>query len=243
MREFSKVSPTIWKSQKFKRLPDLESRHVYLYLLSCPHGNSSGCFDLHPMYAAADLDMLPEVYAKAIGSICEVGLIEFDKAFNTVRIVNWEAFNEPTNPKHAHGLLVQLRVASSEVLRGKAFHAFLQVFRRKKYDTDASLRKAIDSYLKAYPEPIATETRDQDQTKTKTETRPDQTRPETRETSSRSATRPLATLPGGGLSPAARDVDPETLYEALGGTLPAPKAQSPPSAQHLLETSLMRRTA
>lgn len=199
MRDFNKVSPTVWRSQKFRKLPTMEARHVYLYLLTSPHSNSSGCYDLHPMYAAADLGMTEEGFAKALGSLSQAGLVRFDEAENTVWMENWDEFNVPTNPKHALGLLTQLNQASSETLKALAFHAFLPRLRAKGFDKDASLKKAIESLLKAFPEPICTRP-DQTEMETERETRPDQTKTETRE-SSRPALRVALAEGQGDLAP------------------------------------------
>ena len=164
MRDFSKVSPSIWRSKKFRATKDPMCKMVYLYLLTCPHGNSAGCFDIDPLYASADLETTPEAFREAINRLCEVGLIEWDGDENTVWIVQWEEFNKPTNPKHAAGLLSQLEQASSEKLKSKCFHAFMPIFKASQFDRDAVLRKAIDSFLGLYPKPIIT----------KTERRPDQ---------------------------------------------------------------------
>lgn len=229
MRDFSKVAPTVWRSRKFRSLPDMESRHVYLYLLTCPHGNSAGCFDLHPMYACADLGMTEKGYLEAIDSLTKADLIAFDWDENTVLIVQWEAFNEPTNPKHAIGLLGQLEQASSHDLKSRAFAAFMAVFKAKSFDRDAALRKAIETHGKAYAKAIATETRDLDldldldRDGDQTETRPDQT--ETRE-DLREPLRADAALTGVGLA-------------ANGQGQPV----FAPSAAHLLNTPLMKRSA
>ncbi len=225
MREFNKVSTTLWRSRKFRSLPDDAARLAYIYLLTCPHGNSAGCFDIHPMYACADLGWLPEAYGKAIDSLSKAGLIEFDEADNTVLIVNWDEFNEPTNPKHAIGLIAQLQQASSDALKLKAFQAFSARFRAKGFDRDASLRKAMDIFLIPYRKPIATEIETEMEIETERETRPDLEKTETRE-NPRAALRTVAA-------------------EGRDGLAAEAKERSPPSssADRLLNTRLMRGTA
>lgn len=212
MRDFNKVSTTLWRSRKFRALPDDDARMAYMYLLTCPHGNSAGCFDIHPLYACADLGWAMEAYRKALDSLIKGGLIEFDEAENTVLILNWDEFNEPTNPKHAIGLLNQLEQASSVALKTKAFHAFLARFKAKTFDTDAALRKAIAIFLKAYPEPIATETKTE--IETERETRPDLDKTETRE-NPRAALRSVAAEGRDGLAPKARDRPPPDVVNPL----------------------------
>ncbi len=214
MREFSKVSPTVWRSKKFRSLPDMEARHVYLYLLTCPHANSAGCFDIHPLYAAADTGLSEERFRYCIDTISKAGLIEWDEAENTVLIGNWVEFNGPQNPKHALGILSQLVQVSSETLRTKAYQDLRDEIYRKKFDREASIRKAMDTLFGQYQDGIATRQR---QDVDKTETRQDETRLETREESSRTPLRAVAPQDGDGLAASA--------------------------AERLLNTSLMRRTA
>ena len=46
MREFSKVSPAVWQSERFHSLPSDDGRYVHLYLLTNDHQNSAGCYRL-----------------------------------------------------------------------------------------------------------------------------------------------------------------------------------------------------
>lgn len=172
MRDFSKVSPSVWRSKKFRKLADDTAKLVYLYLLTCPHGNSAGCFDLDPAYACTDLGVDEKAYRKAINSLCKVGLIEFDEEENTVFLINWTTFNEPTNPKHAIGLLAKLDGASSTRLKMRALEDAWRSIEGKGFDNSDSLRKAKDTLSKAYQEALAPDqTRpDLDQKETETET-------------------------------------------------------------------------
>lgn len=216
MREFSKVSPSVWRSKKFRSLGSMEARFVYLYLLTCPHGNSAGCFDIHPMYACADMGISDEQFGDCIDTLCKAGLIEWDDAENTVLITNWVEFNAPANPKHALGILTQLLQASSEALRLKAFQELNAEIIVRKFDREASVRKAIETFCEPYRNGIPTET--ETERETERETRPDQTKTETRE-KSRTPLRAVAALSGDGLA--------------------ASEGQEHP----LLNTTLMRRQA
>lgn len=162
MRDFSKVSPSVWRSKKFRKLAEDVSKLVYLYLLTCPHGNSAGCFDLDPAYACTDLGIDEKAYRKAINSLCKVSLIEFDDDENTVFLVNWATFNEPTNPKHAMGLLAKLDSASSPRLKQRALEDAWAAIEAKGFSDSEALRKAYNTLSKAYTEALA----------------PDQTRPD-----------------------------------------------------------------
>lgn len=168
MRDFSKISPSVWKSKKFRALPDDSARLVYLYLLTCPHGNSAGCFDLDPTYACTDLRISDKAYTKAIEAMCAVSLISYDHTENSIYLSNWATFNAPTNAKHAMGLISQLDRASSVRLKALALEDFKAVIHAKGFDSMEPLRKAIDSLTIAYNKGIATRP-DQTEIETKTE--------------------------------------------------------------------------
>ena len=85
MRDFAKISCSIWHSRKFRSLPNDDCRLVYLYLHTNPHVNSLGCYVLPFGYAIADLgwnDMEtdPIRYRDCIEALCDYGLIGFDPA-------------------------------------------------------------------------------------------------------------------------------------------------------------------
>lgn len=182
MRDFVKVSQTVWKSKKFRALPNDDGRYLYLYILTCPHSNSPGCFDLPMSYASGDLRWENDRIKAALDSLCEAALIRFDSEENTVLIENWFEFNSPANPKHAVGMLSQLKQASSDELRlacGKAVEAEIK---RKKFDREAFVRGALAAFFEPFGNGIATETRrDGEGDQTQTETRPRLDETETRE--------------------------------------------------------------
>lgn len=173
MRDFSKVAPSIWRSRKFWLLPDDSARFVYLYLLTNPHANSAGCYSLPALYACADLQWSHEAYLKAIDSLTVVDLIEFDDAENTVRVVNWMTFNEPTNPKHALGILIQLSQAPSLTLKLNAFKDFKVVVEARRFTDDKALRKAMDIFRETIERVSPPRSRPEIEMEKEIETRPD----------------------------------------------------------------------
>jgi hypothetical protein len=180
-REFSKVYRNVWKSRKFRRLTNDDARLCYLYLLTNPHANSAGCYDMPEGYATADLEWSSERYHKAQLSLIEVGLIAFDEADETVLITNWVKFNEPTNGRHAAGMLAQLDEVSSLKLKLQRFQEFAEVIKAKRHDQDklsghlvkahfARFAEAQSSLVAPRPRPeTKTETESQTETETKTE--------------------------------------------------------------------------
>lgn len=157
-REFSKVNKRVWSSRKFRDLPDLYARHCYLYVLTCAHGNSAGCFDLPEGYATEDLKWSPDEYRKAFDSLCQAGLIEADRDEATVLITNWCELNEPTNARHAIGMFAQLDQASSRHLKTKRFHEIAAIATAKGYHSDPKAGDGVKAWLDKYPKPIEAET-------------------------------------------------------------------------------------
>jgi hypothetical protein len=199
MRDFTKVSNSIWNSAKFNSLNDDQTKLAYLYILTCPHSNSSGCFTLKQGYAAADLGWNFEAIGKAIESLSEAGLIQFDQSSETVRIVNWVSFNPPTNAKHALGILSHLKTAQSKELKLQSLQEFSDCIEVKGFNNDKGLVNAVNTLFKAYGEGIATKT----ETKTETESRPDQDRERDRDAQSEDclAADSAAALPDGAVRP------------------------------------------
>ena len=110
MREFAKISCSIWSSEKFTSLPDDNARLLYLYLHTCPHVNSLGCYVLRPGYALSDLGWDADTegairYRNGIEALSKASLIGFDKRHNLVRIVDFLKHSPFANPKHAKGAL------------------------------------------------------------------------------------------------------------------------------------------
>ena len=82
-REFSKVSPAVWRSKRFLGLSD-RGKIGYLYMLSNAHVTSAGVYELPPGYACSDLQWTPEEYSGVL-SEC-VSACNFDPVFGVIGI-------------------------------------------------------------------------------------------------------------------------------------------------------------
>lgn len=154
MRDFSKVSLSVWRSRKFRSLRrDDQAKLAYFYLLTTPHGNAAGCFDLDPVYACADLEWTDDIFAKAIDRLAKASLVSIDRLENSILISNWCRFNPPTNPKHAMGILDELKKASSVLLKRQRLQEYTEVFAEKGYGNDKALKGRISDIQKACSAP------------------------------------------------------------------------------------------
>lgn len=152
MRDYGKISTTIWNSQKFCSLPTDDTRLLYFYLHTCPHVNSVGCFVLRSGYAAEDLQWETERYQEALDSLSKANLVRVDRAERLVKIVNFLAFDPFTNAKHAKGAIkIALSLPDCQI----KLLLLQEIAGSRHVNDDPDLTAAIDSLSIAYrnPEP------------------------------------------------------------------------------------------
>ena len=101
MREYSKISVSLWHSEKFVKLSD-QGKLLYLYLHSCPHINSTGCFYLPKGYLMADLGWEDRAMDRAIEEL-SIELIQWNFDKNIVLIKRFLEHSPITNKKHGMG--------------------------------------------------------------------------------------------------------------------------------------------
>lgn len=121
MRDYSKISPVIWASKRFRNLPSDDARFLHLYLLSNTHQNSIGCYRLPPAYGWVDLDWPEEKYLSALAALIEASFIDFDADTSEVLIHRWLRHNPVTNVNHAKGALGHAERVESERLKDAVF--------------------------------------------------------------------------------------------------------------------------
>lgn len=126
MRDFSKVSPLLWRDKRFRGLASPDAQIVMLYFLTCEHQNSAGCYRLPDGYAASDLDWDVERYRAARSSVVDAGLILFDPVYNELFVTGWFEFNPAMNQKHAQGVERRIYAIESDVIREAAEDDFLK---------------------------------------------------------------------------------------------------------------------
>lgn len=104
MREYGKISTSLWMSKKFRSLKtDDRARLLYVYLHTCQQANSIGCFVLPKGYAKSDLHWPDSAMDRAIEALIHAGLVEWNHQEEVVRIVGFLGHSPCTNHKHAAG--------------------------------------------------------------------------------------------------------------------------------------------
>jgi hypothetical protein len=134
MRDFTKVSPAVWKSQKFAGLPDSNCRLFYLYCLTSAHQTNAGISKIPIPYAAHDLQQSLEVVEKSLEACIEAGLLEHDPDTDEIMVANWFTFNIPMNIRHRLGVAKTIERVESVKLQSLANDALKDVY----FDPDAN---------------------------------------------------------------------------------------------------------
>lgn len=78
MRDYGVVRTRFWDWAKRKKLT-IEAREMALYLLTCPHNNSLGCFRLPMAYLCDDLGTAPKPATKTMEELQRVGFVHVDE--------------------------------------------------------------------------------------------------------------------------------------------------------------------
>lgn len=84
---YGAVDRRVWNDERFRSW-DRDVRMVWLYLLSCPHGNRLGCFVLPSYYVADDVQLEPDEAQEALAALEEAGRIVWDRELRVVCIRN-----------------------------------------------------------------------------------------------------------------------------------------------------------
>ncbi len=124
-REFNKIAPALWRSKRFSLLSSI-GKVVHLYLMTCEHQNSAGCFRLPDAYAVSDLGCSLEEYLVARDELIAAELVSFDRETNEVFVHRWFKHNPATNDKHAIGAERLISEIESDDLRETAEAEFTE---------------------------------------------------------------------------------------------------------------------
>ena len=108
MRLYGRIETNFWQNEKIRCLTE-GGRMLYLYLLTCPHGNSAGCFVLHDGYIQADLSWSSERVTKHVTELVRGGFIERDEGTSLTRIIGWWGHNTLENQNVAKGTIKIMR--------------------------------------------------------------------------------------------------------------------------------------
>lgn len=102
MSRYVKFFPKLWNDRSIRALPE-DSRFLYIYLSSCPHGNMAGFYHLPLGYAAVDLQWPLDRIENALADCESAKLVKYDHLESVVLIQNFLEYNMLDNPNQAKG--------------------------------------------------------------------------------------------------------------------------------------------
>lgn len=117
MRDFTKVSPLIWRDKRFHCLASTDARLLYFYFLTGEHQNACGCFRIPDGYAASDLRWDAERYVQARDEVVAGGLAQFDPETSEIYVSGWYETNPICNDSHFKGALKSVCNIESDMIR------------------------------------------------------------------------------------------------------------------------------
>lgn len=97
---YQKVFTQIWHDEKFCMLSE-DAKTLFIYMLTCPHGNAIGVFVLPDQYAVADLKWDLKRYAKPFRELIAEGMILHDPVSRLICIKNHLKHNPLENENQA----------------------------------------------------------------------------------------------------------------------------------------------
>lgn len=107
---YQRIESSIWFDEKFVQLSEGEQR-MWLYILTCPHGNLIGLFPLPIGYMGSDLKLSDQEAKRRLKVLTDKELCSYDEQTNLIFIHNFLEYNPITNPKQiqsARKILAQL---------------------------------------------------------------------------------------------------------------------------------------
>ena len=116
-RVFSMVSPKLWLSRRFRGLITDSAKLFYLYVLTCQHQTSAGCFKLPDAYVMADLGWSAEKLSNARAPVVEAGLLLHDPETDEYFVPRWFRHNPGKNPNHRKGIVRLISELESDLIR------------------------------------------------------------------------------------------------------------------------------
>lgn len=144
-RIYNSLLPKLWRDKRFVSMSD-EARLLRLWYMTNPEVDSSGCYYMPDLMAAAHMNWEVAKITSAKTELIAAGFILFDDDTDEVWTVDWFEHNKMTSPKLAIGTVRLVAGIESEQLRNAAIQSL-----RKQPHTEEAIR---DNY---YVEEMAAE--------------------------------------------------------------------------------------
>ena len=105
MAVYGKIYTRLWNNHRFRKLTE-DGQKLYLYLLSSPHKNTIGFYQIGIPYIQDDLGWAYKRCSNAINDTIRMGFIKYDFESRVVLILDWWKNNKPSNNKNLQKKMV-----------------------------------------------------------------------------------------------------------------------------------------
>ena len=122
MGAYSRVKRRIWHDEAVQNLSPT-AKLLFMYLLTCPHGNALGCFVLKRGYATDDIGIDAETFGRDFAELQQRGLVAYDPETHLLLIPNYLKHNPITHRNQATGAIKRLDELPTSPLLAKLLEA------------------------------------------------------------------------------------------------------------------------
>ena len=128
MAIYRNIQMTFWTDAKVSEDFTPEDRYFYLYLMTNPHSNLCGCFDISVKQMGYETGYSKETIEKLIRRMAEVHKVAFyDEQTKEMLVVNWHKYNWTNSEKFRKPLLKEINAIKSDRFR----EYLTEVFQKK----------------------------------------------------------------------------------------------------------------
>ena len=153
MAIYRSVQMSFWTDPKISDTFSTDEKLLYLYLLTNPHTNLCGCYEVSMKQIAFEAGFTAQQTVKLMSSLMEKRVINYDENTREVLLINWSKYNWTESEKFRKPLKAEIRKVRTEKFRTYLEHLAYGT------DTDSdSNGYGMDTVPIPYRYPIDTET-------------------------------------------------------------------------------------
>lgn len=109
MASYSKIYTTFWTDSKIEEFT-ADDKYLYLYLLTNPHVNLCGCYELSIKQMAYETVLSPDKIRKAIEKLSKYNVVKYCEETREVLLINWHKYNWTVSPKVMKGVEIGVKI-------------------------------------------------------------------------------------------------------------------------------------
>jgi len=113
---YRKIKTLFWQDSKVSEEMNINERYFFLYILTNPHTNLSGLYEITKKQMADETGFSKDELNELINKLVSLKLIKYDSKCNEILIINWSRYNWSTSDKLLKGVGNELLYVKSSEL-------------------------------------------------------------------------------------------------------------------------------